>query len=123
MTMFHGPNDPVYTISVAARLLQVTPHFLRQVEGEGLVAPARTDSNIRLYSENDLRVLAKIIHLMRDCGVNIQGVRVILAMEEGESGTGAAQNEVRFGPESDRRFSPETSLTPDRDNDLVKRKS
>lgn len=123
MTMFHGPNDPVYTISVAARLLQVTPHFLRQVEGEGLVAPARTDSNIRLYSENDLKVLAKIVHLIRDCGVNVRGVRVILAMEEGESGTGTSQKEVRFGPESDRRFSPTTRLTPDRDNDFVKKQS
>lgn len=84
MAYFHGPDDPVYTISVAARLLGVTPQFLRQIEGEGLISPARTDSNIRLYSDNDLRLLAKIIYLWRDCGINPQGVRVIIAMEEGD---------------------------------------
>lgn len=85
MAFFHGPDDPVYTISVAARLLGVTPQFLRQIEGEGLISPARTDSNIRLYSDNDLRLLARIIYLWKDCGINPQGVRVIISMEEGYS--------------------------------------
>jgi MerR family transcriptional regulator/heat shock protein HspR len=82
---FHGPNDPVYTIGVAARLLSVTPQFLRQIENEGLILPARTDSNIRLYSDSDLRLLARIIYLWRHCGINPQGIRVIMAMEEGDS--------------------------------------
>ncbi len=83
MDMFHGPEDPVYTISVASRLLGVAAHLLRQFEMEGLVMPARTGSNIRLYSDNDLRLLARVIYLSKDCGINIQGVRVILAMEGG----------------------------------------
>jgi len=83
--IFHGPRDPVYTISVAARLLSVSASFLRQVENEGLVAPARTGSNIRLYSDEDLRLLSRIVFLCRTRGVNLQGVRVILAMEEGEN--------------------------------------
>ena len=81
---FHGPKDPVYTISVAARLLGVGPQFLRQIENEGLISPARTDSNIRLYSDEDLRLLSRIVYLCRERGVNLQGVRVILAMEDGE---------------------------------------
>ena len=40
-----------------------------------------TGSNIRLYSDNDLRLLAKIIYLSRDRGINTQGIKVILAME------------------------------------------
>jgi DNA-binding transcriptional MerR regulator len=82
--VFHGPKEPVYTISVAARLLGVSPQFLRQVENEGLISPSRTESNIRLYSVDDLRVLSRIVYLTRERGVNLQGVRVILAMEEGE---------------------------------------
>ena len=82
---FHGPREPVYTISVAARLLGVSPSFLRQIEGEGLVCPARTDSNIRLYSDEDLKLLSRIVYLCRSQGVNLHGVRVILAMEQGES--------------------------------------
>jgi MerR family transcriptional regulator/heat shock protein HspR len=82
---FHGPHDPVYTISVAARLLGVSASFLRQVENEGLISPARTGTNIRLYSDEDLRLLSRICFLCRTRGVNLQGVRVILAMEEGET--------------------------------------
>jgi len=84
--VFHGPKEPVYTISVAARLLGVSPQFLRQVENEGLISPSRTESNIRLYSDDDLRLLSRIVYLCRVRGVNLQGVRVILAMEEGERG-------------------------------------
>lgn len=84
--IFHGPKDPVYTISVAARLLGVGPQFLRQVENEGLISPARTDSNIRLYSDEDLRLLSRIVYLCRERGVNFQGVRVILAMEDEKRG-------------------------------------
>lgn len=85
MAYFHGPDEPVYTIGVAARLLGETPQFLRQIENEGLISPARTDSNIRLYSSNDLKLLARIIYLWRHCGINPQGIRVIIAMEEGDS--------------------------------------
>ena len=48
-------SRPVYVISVAAELVSVHPRTLRIYEGEGLVCPARTPTNIRLYSENDLR--------------------------------------------------------------------
>ena len=85
MAYFHSTSEPVYTIGVAARLLSVTPQFLRQIESEGLITPARTDSNIRLYSEDDLRLLARIIYLWRDCKINPQGIRVIIAMEESDS--------------------------------------
>ncbi len=87
MAYFHGPDDPVYTIGVAARLLEETPQFLRQIENEGLILPARTESNIRLYSNNNLKLLARIIYLWRHCGINPQGIRVILAMEEGDPDT------------------------------------
>jgi MerR family transcriptional regulator/heat shock protein HspR len=98
---FHGPRDPVYTISVAARLLGVGPSFLRQVEGEGLVCPARTDSNIRLYSDEDLRLLSRIVYLCRSRGVNLHGVRVILAMEDGKSQYAIAERSesvIALGP-------------------------
>ncbi|MGB9868092.1 MAG: MerR family transcriptional regulator [Bacillota bacterium] len=76
----HGADEPVYTISVVARLLGVHPQTLRQLEREGLLEPARTHTNIRLYSENDLRLLRRILDLMHQ-GVNRAGVRIILEME------------------------------------------
>lgn len=77
----HGPDEPVYTISVAARLLGVNPQTLRVLERYGLVCPFRTENNIRLYSENDLILLRRACHLIRVERINVAGVRVILRME------------------------------------------
>jgi DNA-binding transcriptional MerR regulator len=79
-----GRDDsrPVYVISVAAELVSVHPRTLRIYEGEGLVCPARTRTNIRLYSENDLRRILWIRHLTQNLGVNLAGVRVLFQLEE-----------------------------------------
>ncbi len=76
------PGRPVYVISVAAELVRVHPRTLRIYEYEGLVCPARTPSNIRLYSENDVRRVLWIRHLTQNLGVNLAGVRVLFALEE-----------------------------------------
>lgn len=76
------PTRPVYVISVAAELVRVHPRTLRIYELEGLVCPARTRSNIRLYSENDIRRVLWIRHLTRNMGVNLAGVRVLFELEE-----------------------------------------
>ena len=76
------PTRPVYVISVAAELVRVHPRTLRIYELEGLVCPARTRSNIRLYSENDVRRVLWIRHLTRNLGVNLAGIRVLFALEE-----------------------------------------
>src|SRR5215212_9827005 len=76
------PARPVYVISVAAELVRVHPRTLRIYELEGLLCPARTPSNIRLYSENDVRRVLWIRHLTRNLGVNLAGVRVLFELEE-----------------------------------------
>ena len=84
----HGPDEPVYTISVAARLIGVSAQMLRYLEREGLLQPLRTEANIRLYSENDLVRLQRICFLMKEERVNVAGVRVIMDMETGPDGKG-----------------------------------
>jgi MerR family transcriptional regulator/heat shock protein HspR len=76
------PSRPVYVISVAAELVRVHPRTLRIYEGEGLVCPARTRTNIRLYSENDIRRVLWIRHLTQNLGVNLAGIRVLFELEE-----------------------------------------
>jgi MerR family transcriptional regulator/heat shock protein HspR len=76
------PSRPVYVISVAASILSVHPRTLRIYEEEGLVCPARTPTNIRLYSENDVRRIMWIRHLTQNLGVNLAGVRVLFELEE-----------------------------------------
>jgi MerR family transcriptional regulator, heat shock protein HspR len=76
------PERPVYVISVAATLVSAHPRTLRIYEDEGLLCPARTPTNIRLYSENDIRRLTWIRHLTRERGVNLAGVRILFELEE-----------------------------------------
>jgi MerR family transcriptional regulator, heat shock protein HspR len=76
------PSRPVYVISVAAELVSVHPRTLRIYEVEGLLCPARTRTNIRLYSENDIRRVLWIRHLTQNLGVNLAGVRVLFELEE-----------------------------------------
>src|SRR5437773_3167246 len=76
------PARPVYVISVAASIVSVHPRTLRIYEDEGLVCPARTPSNIRLYSENDIRRVLWIRHLTQNLGVNLAGVRILFELEE-----------------------------------------
>ncbi|MGB9667653.1 MAG: heat shock protein transcriptional repressor HspR [Thermosulfidibacteraceae bacterium] len=75
-------KEPLYQISVVARMLGVHPQTLRLYEREGLVKPTRTEGNVRLYSEEDVEKLRTIISLTRDLGVNLAGVEIILRMRE-----------------------------------------
>ncbi|HEX2756443.1 MAG TPA: MerR family transcriptional regulator [Candidatus Limnocylindrales bacterium] len=76
------PRRPVYVISVAATLVAAHPRTLRIYEDEGLICPARTPSNIRLYSDEDIRRLTWIRHLTQDRGVNLAGIRLLFELEE-----------------------------------------
>jgi MerR family transcriptional regulator, heat shock protein HspR len=76
------PTRPVYVISVAASIVSVHPRTLRIYEDEGLLRPARTPSNIRLYSEHDIRRVLWIRHLTQNLGVNLAGVRILFELEE-----------------------------------------
>jgi MerR family transcriptional regulator, heat shock protein HspR len=76
------PTRPVYVISVAAGIVRAHPRTLRIYEDEGLICPARTPTNIRLYSENDIRRILWIRHLTQDRGVNLAGIRVLFELEE-----------------------------------------
>jgi MerR family transcriptional regulator/heat shock protein HspR len=76
------PQRPVYVISVAAMLVAAHPRTLRIYEDEGLVCPARTPTNIRLYSDEDIRRITWIRHLTRERGVNLAGIRLLFELEE-----------------------------------------
>jgi MerR family transcriptional regulator/heat shock protein HspR len=73
---------PVYVISVAATLVAAHPRTLRIYEDEGLICPARTPTNIRLYSDEDIRRITWIRHLTRERGVNLAGIRLLFELEE-----------------------------------------
>ena len=72
--------EPVFIISVAARLLEMHPQTLRKYEREGLVAPSRTTGNLRLYSDEDLERLRQVKYLVGERGLNLAGVQLALEL-------------------------------------------
>jgi len=78
----HTYDEPVYLISVVAKVLSIHPQTLRQYEREGLVLPSRTDGKMRLYSQRDIDRIKMILRLTRDLGVNLAGVDVVLQLKE-----------------------------------------
>jgi len=75
-------SRPVYVISIAASIAGCHPRTLRIYEEEGLVEPVRTDSNIRLYSDEDLQRVRIIRYLTQQRGVNLAGVKMLLQLRE-----------------------------------------
>lgn len=68
-------------ISVIAERYNIHPQTLRLYEREGLIKPARTAGNTRLYGSDEIKKLEMILALTRDLGVNLAGVEVILNMQ------------------------------------------
>ncbi|TEU17353.1 MAG: MerR family transcriptional regulator [Anaerolineales bacterium] len=74
-------NDtrPLYSIGMAAELLNVHPRTLRLYEQGGLLRPARRN-NRRVYSNNDLKWIKSIRYLIHERGLNQEGLRRLLAL-------------------------------------------
>ena len=75
-------DEPVYLISVVAKILSIHPQTLRQYEREGLIEPGRTDGKMRLYSQRDIDKIKTFLRLTRDLGVNLAGVDIILRLKD-----------------------------------------
>lgn len=80
--MIHHYDEPVYLISIVAKILDIHPQTLRQYERENLVCPSRSDGKIRLYSQRDIDRIKLILRLTRELGVNLAGVDVIIRLKE-----------------------------------------
>jgi MerR family transcriptional regulator, heat shock protein HspR len=72
----------VYMISVAAELAGMHPQTLRLYETRGLITPARSSGNTRLYSDDDLRRLQRIQELTTELGMNLAGVEKVFELEQ-----------------------------------------
>ena len=100
-------DEPLYYISVAARLVDCHPQTLRTYERQGLVEPGRSASNVRLYSDEDIERLRQIKRLTQELGVNLAGVEIILSLldqiEQLHAEVKRLRHELEHGP---RRLKP-----------------
>lgn len=74
-------DEPVYMISIAARLAGMHPQTLRVYESKELIVPQRTKGRTRLYSARDIGRL-KHIQELTEGGLNLAGVHMVLELKD-----------------------------------------
>lgn len=75
-------DAPVFVISVAAQLAGMHPQTLRTYDRMGLVVPRRLAKRGRRYSARDVARLRLVQRLSQDEGINLEGIRRILGMQD-----------------------------------------
>ena len=73
-------HEPVFQISVVARMVGIHQQTIRSYERVGLLNPARSSGNTRLFSYADVERLQTVVRLVNDLGINLAGVEVILRL-------------------------------------------
>jgi len=98
---YKTPDEPCYVISVVSRMVNLHPQTLRYYERIGLVVPARSAGNVRLYSPADIERLRRICRLTDELGVNLAGVEVIMRLTDTIEQLQAELDEMRKSLESE----------------------
>jgi MerR family transcriptional regulator, glutamine synthetase repressor len=76
-------NMPLFPIGIVMQLTELSARQIRYYEENGLISPARTEGNRRLFSFNDVDKLLEI-KLLIEQGVNLAGIRQIFQVKEAE---------------------------------------
>jgi MerR family transcriptional regulator, heat shock protein HspR len=94
------PHHPAYTISVVAQLMGLHEQTIRQYERLGLISPCRTIRKTRMYSQVDIERLECINYLVKTCGVNLSGVKIVITLSLQHPEIGEQLKNKRFFPET-----------------------
>ena len=73
-------TTPVYTLSTTSTLSGIPVYSIRQYIDKGLIIPFRKESNRHLFSQVDILRLKYIHMLLIEDGLNIAGIRSLLAL-------------------------------------------
>ncbi|MDQ0228245.1 MerR family transcriptional regulator [Metabacillus niabensis] len=72
---------PLFPIGIVMQLTELSARQIRYYEENELIFPARTDTNRRLFSFNDVDKLLEIRNLIEQ-GVNLAGIKQIFSQKE-----------------------------------------
>jgi MerR family transcriptional regulator, heat shock protein HspR len=73
-------TTPVYTLSITSTLSGIPVHSIRQYIDKGLIIPFKKESSRNLFSQVDILRLKFIHKLLNEDGLNIAGIRTLLAI-------------------------------------------
>src|SRR3954447_20190585 len=77
---FDDEHAPLYTVGQVAGMLGVQPAFLRRVDVENVVQPARSDGGQRRYSRSDIIQVQRVSEMAGE-GMTLAGIRRIFVLE------------------------------------------
>lgn len=77
---FDDEQAPLYTVGQVSGMLGVQPAFLRRVDVEDVVRPARSDGGQRRYSRTDIALVQRVSEMAGE-GLTLAGIRRILVLE------------------------------------------
>jgi MerR family transcriptional regulator/heat shock protein HspR len=105
-----SPTDPLglddhgaalYTVGQVADLLGVQVAFLRRLDAEEIVQPARSAGGQRRYSRNEIVEIERVTSLAGE-GLTLPGIRRVLALEAELAATRAELERERAKARSQR---------------------
>jgi MerR family transcriptional regulator/heat shock protein HspR len=96
---FDDDHAPLYTVGQVAGMLDVQPAFLRRLDVEQVVQPARSEGGQRRYSRNEIAV-AQHVSQMAEAGMTLPGIRRILVLEAEVAALRAQLAELQQAPEA-----------------------
>jgi MerR family transcriptional regulator, heat shock protein HspR len=73
-------HAPLFTTGQVAGILGVPPAFLRRLDAEAVIQPARSGGGQRRYTRQEIRDVERVIGLTGE-GVTLAGVRRVLQLE------------------------------------------
>ena len=73
-------NAPLYAVGQVAEMLGVQPAFLRRLDLEQVVRPARSEGGQRRYSRAEIMRVQRVWEMAGE-GVSLAGIRRILELE------------------------------------------
>ena len=73
-------TSPVYTLSTTSGLSGIPIHSIRQYIDKGLLIPFKKESSRNLFSQVDILRLKYIHRLLEKDGLNIAGIKTLLAL-------------------------------------------
>jgi DNA-binding transcriptional MerR regulator len=77
---FDDEHSPIYTVGQVAGMLGVQPAFIRRLDTEQVVQPARSDGGQRRYTRVEIGLVQQVAE-MADQGMTLAGIRRILVLE------------------------------------------
>ena len=91
---YDDPSAPIFTVGQVADMLDVQQAFLRRLDAQALVSPARSDGAQRRYSRDDIGRVQDICGLI-DEGLTLVGVRRVLELQAEVSALKAEIRELK----------------------------